>query len=56
MYNVSEGGTAMLRVVLNTTTDRTITVAMTTQNGTAFGKLQITVNTSKYYMSTAKLV
>ena len=40
-YNVSEGEVAMLRVTLTATTDRTITVDLLTQSGTARGKLQI---------------
>lgn len=39
VYNVSEGDTVMLRVVLNTTTDRIITVDISTQAGTAEGRL-----------------
>ena len=40
VYNVSEGEVAVVRVVLNTTvsTDRTITVNVSTQDGTAIGK------------------
>ena len=39
VYNVSEGEMAMLRVILNTTTDQTITVFLLTQDGSAIGKL-----------------
>ena len=39
VYNVSEGEMAMLRVILNTTIDQTITVFLLTQDGSAIGKL-----------------
>ena len=39
VYNVSEGEMAMLRVILNTTIDQTITVFLQTQDGSAIGKL-----------------
>lgn len=39
VYNVSEGEMAMLRVILNTTIDQTITVSLLTQDGSAIGKL-----------------
>ena len=46
VYNVSEGEMAMLRVVLNTTTDQTITVFLLTQDGSGIGKL-LYLNTAR---------
>ena len=40
MYNVSEGEMAMLRVVLNTTINETITVDLLTQDGSGIGKIK----------------
>ncbi len=43
VYNVSEGEMAMLRVILNTTADQTVTVFLLTQDGSATGKLHMSL-------------
>ena len=50
VYNISEGEMAMLRVILNTTIDQTITVFLQTQDGSAIGKLYMICLSNALYL------